>query len=293
MLARLETLRFVTVGLTLLAACSVLAGLGGCRGQRSDAPPRQFLPDMDDSPKWKPQSASEFFADGRTMRRPVEGTVPFGRHATVAHLTDQIPEEFAERADMLKEDRAYYFGRDEEGEFLNTMPDSVMVDRAFILHGQERFNIYCAVCHGYQGEGGYEDGIEAVNSSAAVGKRWSIPVPSYHDPKYKDPAQRTGKDGYLFDVARYGLWDDQVNHSGNQRMPAYGHALDARDTWAIVAYIRVLQAMRADPDSVPADLRPDDAARPKPVNLPGAATSAGATSAALAHTERTAGENIQ
>src|SRR5690606_28449424 len=99
--------------------------------------------------------------------------------------------------------------------------------RALLERGEERFNIYCAACHGYTGDG-----------AGMVGRRWSIPVPSYHDPKYSDSAQRTGKDGYLFHVARYGL----KNPDGSTRMPAYGHALDAQDAWAVVAYIRALQA---------------------------------------------------
>lgn len=290
MLARHETFRFAGVAAAALAVCAAIGPMAGCRGQRSDKPPRQFLPDMDDSPKWKPQSASEFFADGRTMRKPVEGTVAFGLESAPAHVFGEMPADFARRADQLKEDRGFYFGRDETGEFLTTMPASVKVDRDLLLRGQERFNIYCSVCHGYQGEGGYEDGTRAVDSSAPVGKRWSIPVPTYHDPKYRDPALRTGKDGYIFDVARYGLWDDQLNHSGNHRMPAYGHALDAHDTWAVVAYIRVLQAAWADPASVPAELRPDESTRPAPVE--GAAPAVPAATAP-AEAGSSDGENIQ
>ena len=48
----------------LILAGLALAGglLSGCRGDRSDKPPRQFFPDLDDSPKFKPQTKSEFFA---------------------------------------------------------------------------------------------------------------------------------------------------------------------------------------------------------------------------------------
>lgn len=291
--ARHETFRFGAAALALALTCATVGGMAGCRGQRSDKPPRQFLPDMDDSPKWKPQSRSEFFADERTMRPIVEGTVPYGRESAPAHVFGTMPADFAEREDLLKADRGVYYGRDEDGEFLTTMPGSITVDRALILRGQERFNIYCSVCHGYQGEGGYADSTQAVDSSASVGKRWSIPVPSYHDPKYQDPALRTGKDGYLFDVARYGLWDEQLNHSGNQRMPAYGHAIDAHDTWAIVAYIRVLQATRVDPASVPPELRPDESVRPAPAAATGQAGAPTEAEAPAAETNPSAGENMQ
>ncbi len=56
------------------------AGAARVPGRSLAQPPRQFLPDMDDSPKWKPQTQSEFYSDGRAMRQPVAGTVPFGQN---------------------------------------------------------------------------------------------------------------------------------------------------------------------------------------------------------------------
>ncbi|HZW07030.1 MAG TPA: hypothetical protein VFF65_07890, partial [Phycisphaerales bacterium] len=60
-----------TTRLVLTAGALALAAASGCRGDRSDSRPRQFFPDMDDSPKFKPQTATPFFADGRAMRQPV------------------------------------------------------------------------------------------------------------------------------------------------------------------------------------------------------------------------------
>ncbi|MCH8926487.1 MAG: (2Fe-2S)-binding protein [Proteobacteria bacterium] len=47
--------------------------------------------------------------------------------------------------------------------------------------------------------------------------------------------------------------------TGAQKMPGYAHALSERDTWAVVAYIRALQASRTtiDSDQVPEDVRQD------------------------------------
>lgn len=229
----------------LAVVAALGAGLSGCRGDRTDDPPRQFLPDMDDSPKWEPQGASPFFLDsedisdeaghvpgahfGRMMRPSPEGAVPFGS-LPVAAAEDQFDPAFRddlnrEREGYLRGDDAFYYGVDEDGSPVDTIP--MEVTRTLLERGEERFDIYCSVCHGYQGDG-----------RGMVGRRWSIPVPNYHDPKYSDPAQRTGKDGYLFHVARYGL----KNPDGSIRMPGYGHALDAPDAWAVVAYIRALQA---------------------------------------------------
>ena len=74
-----------------------------------------------------------------------------------------------------------------------------------------------------------------------VGRRWSIPIPTFHDPLYLPGGDR-GQDGYLYTVARKGI----------NTMPAYGHALGSRDTWAVVAYIRALQASHlGTPEDVP------------------------------------------
>lgn len=239
-----------------LASAAVLAG---CRGGRSDNPPREFFPDLDNQMKWKPQDGSGFFADGRTMRRPVAGAVPYGRvnfYVGPADLEGAKPwakRWMEEREDFLKADDAMYTGKDGAGAYLARIP--VEVTRPMLDLGRQQYNIYCAVCHGYLGDG-----------KGMVGAAWSAPLPSFHDPKYfpgateeyTDEATRqtrsrpakTGLDGYLFDVARRGVWDDQ----GNNKMPGYGHALSERESWAVVAYLRALQAARGvgiDDPSIP------------------------------------------
>lgn len=232
------------------ATAAALIGLSaalltGCRGDREDKPPRQFFPDMDDSPKWKAQSETEFFPDQRTMRPPVEGAVAYGRwgYNTPELLADEaLAEQVLDRADLLAEDDAFYRGRGPDGRYITTIPTDVTPE--LIARGRERFNIYCAVCHGYTGSG---DGM--------VGQRWTgLTVANFHDPKYTDPNEPDQKsaDGYLFNVALDGIIDP---NTGAIRMPPYRHALSERDAWAIVAYIRVLQ------ESVPLEQVPDAAAR--------------------------------
>lgn len=213
----------MAVGLAL-AGASVL-GLGGCRGDRSDRPPRQLLPDMDDSPKWEPQSQSIFFADGRTMRLPVVGTVAFGESTN--------PDEPG-RERFLEASPAVFEGKDASGGYVDFMP--VELTPELLELGQKMFNITCATCHGYTGDG-----------LGTVGQRWAYPLPTFYDPKYSDRAQRTGKDGYIFEVARIGVYDT----TGAQKMPGYAHALSIEESWAVVAYIRALQATRVPIESVP------------------------------------------
>src|SRR3954469_25676660 len=92
-------------GAALMLLALLSGSVAGCRGDREEKPPRQFFPDMDDQPKWKPQSKSDFYTDGRTMRKPVAGTVPFGRNPFVAE--EPWSKDFMEqRSDLLKEDKS-------------------------------------------------------------------------------------------------------------------------------------------------------------------------------------------
>lgn len=248
-----------TVGMLAFLAGAASLGLvmGGCQRERSDAPPRQFLPDMDDSPKFKPQTETAFFSDGRAMRQPVSGTVAFGGSSRVD----------GDRAGFAKLDVGIYQGIDPAGKplaegepaYLKSIPAGAV--QAFADHwnargakltspaeslakmverGQERFNIYCAVCHGYHGEGG-----DPTNGTGGiVGRRWRYLVPSYHDPKYRDRAVKTGQDGYLFHVILQGV--PAATSDLPPKMPGYADKVNELDAWAIVMYVRTLQAAWKD-----------------------------------------------
>lgn len=85
--------------------------------------------DMHDQPKYIPLRSSEFFADGRSARAPVEGTVARGH---------------------LRDDEHFYTGK-VNGVLAETLPFSAT--RAVLERGQERYNIYCAPCHSRLGDG--------------------------------------------------------------------------------------------------------------------------------------------
>lgn len=258
-----------TAFVAVLSGLAGVCGLSGCRGDRSDAPPRQFFPDMDDQMKWKPQSGSGFFADGRTMRPAVPGAVPFGRSSV---LSDEawFGVLGAERARLLREDDELYRGVGPDGRYVERIPvDKVAamlgveraeaVDRLLSI-GQQRYSIYCAVCHGALG-----------NGKGMVGAQWSYDLPSFHDPKYSDPNEPDGKnrDGFLFHTARNGVLDAQ----GVEKMPGYAHALDEVEAWGVVAYIRALQESRR---GTPADV--PEAERQRLENQRGAAPATGGAS---------------
>jgi mono/diheme cytochrome c family protein len=112
--------------------------LTGCAGQTSRNSPIVIFPDMDKQGKYKPQSESPIFADGRASRRPVEGTVAVG---------------------MLKEDDVLYTGV-VNNQWVGKNP--LAIDMELLKTGQRRFNTYCTPCHDRTGHGRGLVGVRAI-----------------------------------------------------------------------------------------------------------------------------------
>jgi Cytochrome C oxidase, cbb3-type, subunit III len=121
---------------------------------------------MQDQPKYIPLRPSDFFADGRSARPLIDGTVARGH---------------------LDEDAAYYTGKGPDGKFLDTFPFTVTKD--VIERGQQRFNVYCSPCHDRLGNG---DGM--------IVRRGYRKPPSYHIDRL-----RQVPNGYIFDVITNGF----------------------------------------------------------------------------------------
>lgn len=177
----------------MAATCVALAG---CRQ------------DMHDAPSYDPLQATTFFANGAASRTLVPNTVARG------HL----------RADEL-----LYTGKI-NGQVANEFP--MPVTKQVLDRGEERFNVYCAPCHGRTGEG-----------NGMVVQRGFRQPPSYHDERLRNVPV-----GYFFDVMTNGFG----------AMQDYSAQVTVPDRWAIAAYIRVLQLSRsATVNDVPADRRGD------------------------------------
>lgn len=124
-----RSMRLALLALAGVAVATVL--VLGVRGTPSRDPPRRFWPDMAEQPKFLPQSANPYFADGRAQRLPVEGTVPWGR-------------------DTRTPDPEYVITPESQFGF-ETIP--VPIDRALLERGRSIFEVYCFVCHGRAGDG--------------------------------------------------------------------------------------------------------------------------------------------
>lgn len=230
------------------AVLLLLIILTGCRGMESEREPIEVNLNMDFQERFDPQEANPFFADNRSMRPPVPGTVARG---------------------LLREDTPIYMGRTSGGGYLQDMP--VPITRALLERGQDRYGIYCTVCHGAAGDA---QGIIMVGTSTLTGGGYGFtPAPSFHDDRL-----RQVEDGYLYDTITNGI----------RNMPAYGPQIPVLDRWAIVAYVRALQrSQNATAEDVPADVRPG-------VRVSAAAPAAGAgADTSAGSTQDTTGETVQ
>lgn len=208
--------------LGFLVLIIALVAVLGWRGQRSTRPPIQIFDDMVDQPRYHPQGASRFFADGRSARTPPPGTVAFGGadYSCDAGSPRQNP-------DFLQADDAYYRGKIGK-EWVKQLP--IKIDLPLLRRGQQRYGIHCAACHGATGTG---NGI--TTQYGLVG------VASYHDDRL-----RTMADGEIFNTIT----------NGKGVMMAYGHQVPPADRWAIIAYVRALQrSQRATLADVPEPFR--------------------------------------
>src|SRR5437763_527639 len=183
--------------------------------------------DMQDQPKAIAYRESSFYKDGTGSRPLVDGTVARG---------------------YLREDRAFYLGKKITAQPTTSAPQTttaaaannqaglypddvdtipMQITKEDLDRGQERYNIYCSVCHG---KTGYGDGMIARRG-------FNKPAPA----NYHQDRLRQAPAGHFFDVMTNG-WG---------AMPAYAQQVSVEDRWRIVAYLRALQLSQMKPGSSP------------------------------------------
>jgi len=204
----------------MLLVTSVLAALfAGCQQK------------MAEQPSYETFEPCEFFENGSTAQAPPDGTVARGHLRTdLALYTGRIPPEQGPSADASQPaDKAIIPVNAEEllaaeaARFAGTVDEFPLpVTRDFVEHGRNRFMIYCVVCHDALGTG-----------RGKIVERGYTRPPSYHIARL-----RAAPVGYLF----------RVISEGYGAMPSYGAQIDARDRWAIVAYVKALQLSQHFPE---------------------------------------------
>lgn len=210
---------FASIVLIVLVLSAALFLIAGGQGRFSRKPPLELFSDMDRQPKLRPQKPFDFFTNGVSSQLPPEGTV--ARSAPIQTVDGKV---------YAFEDAPVNTGRiSGTTNFveLNPMPVNLQV----LGRGRERFDIYCAPCHGKLGDG---NGItKKIGDMPAVA--------NLHDKRIVEMT-----DGEVFNT---------ITH-GKGLMGAYGPLVSTEDRWAIIAYLRALQLSQlGTADELPADQR--------------------------------------
>jgi hypothetical protein len=145
--------RRILRGLYVFSVAAVALTLFGCRL------------DMHVQPKYLPYEGTDFFADGRSERQPVAGTIARGQ---------------------LRLDELFYSGK-QNGVEANVFP--FPITRADLERGRERYNVYCTPCHDYTGSG-----------EGMIVQRGFPQPPSYHIDRL-----RTAPVGHFYGVITNGF----------------------------------------------------------------------------------------
>lgn len=165
--------------LEILCLFLCISSLLACeRGWISTKPPIHLNQNMDTQPKYKPYRKSEFFTDKKSMRLRESGTVARGE---LNSLNNRKP----------------------------------LVNENTLKRGKERYGIYCAPCHGENGDG----------RGTVAPFLMTQPTNLLEMKLQKNSAK------HFFEVISNGI----------RSMPAYGHIIPIDDRWTIAFYILSLE----------------------------------------------------
>lgn len=185
----------------MLTALAVIAGTGATGCDHVD------LERMIDQKKFKSYQSCDLFPDGTIMQDPPVGTIS---------------------RDHLVAPYAVTRGVNASG-WTQTIP--IEIDREVVERGRNRFDIFCAACHGRLG-----------NGVSQVAENMKLRQP----PSLIDPPYLSYPPGRVFAVITEGFG----------LMRSYSAQLTVGDRWAVVAYLRALQlSQRSQLDQLPAKVQ--------------------------------------
>jgi len=244
--------------------------------------------DMEHQAKFQAQQPSPIFKDGRSMRKPIEGTIARGRNyddvelyygekpeasvvggpnrgdlrfasyndeertkarfvaqqndaqadAAGAAEGDEESDAAAEGEDDPSDDApvpAPAAGEPVEKDWVTEFPAAIKITQETMDRGEQRFNIYCATCHGLTGAG---DGLITQRAMSLNQGTWTQPTSLHVEAVTVQPV------GRIFNTISNGI----------RKMPGYKEQISAEDRWAIVLYLKALQrSQKATSEDLPAD----------------------------------------
>jgi mono/diheme cytochrome c family protein len=181
--------------LSVHSLLSIVVLLAGCRTEQTFVMPDPHLNRMLEQDKVLAYDLNEVLPAGMAMQHPPDGTMPVGTLAGEPLVVDGVADDrYAEHV-------------------------PIPIDRALVDVGRERFDTFCAACHGLLG-----DGVSMVADKMALRK-----PPDLHE------ARIVGyPPGRIYRTIRqgYGL------------MPSYAVQIPIREAWGVTAYVRALQLAR-------------------------------------------------
>ena len=180
----------MTKSIRMFILLGLVTGLTGC-GPVWDVRKRMY-----DQEKFEPLEKTTFFGDNRASRLPVEGTVA---------------------RDTLRFDKHMFDGQapGADGKLADATTFPFEITEADLQRGQQRYDIFCSVCHGKTG----------IGNGMVVKRGYKVP-PSLHDPRLANAAP-----GYLYKIASRGIGT----------MAGYADQISVEDRWRVVAYLKTLQ----------------------------------------------------
>lgn len=197
-----ERINFRTGSVIVVAMALVIMMISSCYYSRS-SPGWEYMPDMVHSPAYETYSVNPFFPDSMNAAQPVTGSIPRGVY---------MPFHFSPNPT----------GYDSAGTYLHF--PSWLNDKER-EEGKRLYNIYCAVCHGFQGKG---DGSIVNNPKI---KNPFPPPPSYFSENLINLPE--GKEYYSV-------------HYGKNLMGPYSKVLDHDQLWRVVYYVKSMQLHHID-----------------------------------------------
>ncbi|MBK7579203.1 MAG: DUF3341 domain-containing protein [Myxococcales bacterium] len=188
------------------AALIPLAVFAKMRTSKSTDTRIHAMGDMDWQAKFKVQQPNPLFPDNMAMRAPEPGTVAMG---------DPVDDEHFSTGKL-------------DGQFTRTFPQNFKLDDAAMARGKQRFEIFCAPCHGQSGNG---DGMVAQRANTLAEGTWVPPTNLGLEYLRLMPV------GQLFDSITHGV----------RNMPPYASQIAPQDRWAVILYLRALQKSKGAP----------------------------------------------
>lgn len=185
---------------------------------------------MAEQPSYRPLEPSTFFPNGMSARPLPDGVVarewPQSDDSIMSGLKPDFRKSPPTPAGEKSASAAPPPGAPSDpARFVNDFPFPLTRDD--LVRGQERYTIYCAVCHDPVGDG-----------NGKVVERGYVKPPSYHTDNSRGFA-RYGKSVPLREVPAGYVFE--VIGRGYGAMPRYGLQIPPVDRWRIVAYVRALQ----------------------------------------------------